>query len=44
MDFSKTCLGIELGSARIKGVLIDETHQVIASGSYGWERKLENGV
>ena len=44
MDFSKTILGIELGSTRIKGVLIDENHQVIASGSYGWENKLENGV
>ena len=44
MDFSTTILGIELGSTRIKGVLIDENHQVIASGSYGWENKLENGV
>ena len=44
MDFSKTILGIELGSTRIKGVLIDENHQVIASGSHGWENKLENGV
>ena len=44
MDFSKTILGIELGSTRIKGVLIDETHQVIATGSHGWENKLENGV
>ena len=33
MDFTKTCLGIELGSTRIKGVLIDENHNVIASGS-----------
>ena len=44
MDFSTTILGIELGSTRIKGVLIDENHQVIASGSHGWENKLENGV
>ena len=44
MDFSTTILGIELGSTRIKGVLIDESHNVIASGSYGWENKLENGV
>ena len=44
MDFSTCVLGIELGSTRIKGVLIDETHNVIASGSYGWENKLENGV
>ena len=44
MDFSKTILGIELGSTRIKGVLIDENHDVIASGSHGWENDLENGV
>ena len=44
MDFSKTILGIELGSTRIKGVLIDENHNVIASGSHGWENDLENGV
>ena len=44
MDFTKSVLGIELGSTRIKGVLIDENHNVIASGSHGWENKLENGV
>ena len=44
MDFSKTILGIELGSTRIKGVLIDENHQVIASGSHGWENDLTDGV
>ena len=44
MDLQKTVLGIELGSTRIKGVLIDENHQVIASGSYSWENRLEDGV
>ena len=44
MDFTKTCLGIELGSTRIKGVLIDENHNVIASGSHGWENSLVDGV
>ncbi len=44
MDLQKTILGIELGSTRIKAVLIDENHQPIASGSYAWENKLENGV
>ena len=44
MDFTKTILGLELGSTRIKAVLIDENHQVIASGSHGWENRLENGV
>ena len=44
MNFSACVLGIELGSTRIKGVLIDESHNVIASGSYGWENSLVNGV
>ena len=44
MDFSTCILGIELGSTRIKGVLIDENHQVIASGSHGWENDLTDGV
>ncbi|MGX7163928.1 xylulokinase [Enterococcus massiliensis] len=40
----KTALGIELGSTRIKAVLIDETFQPIASGSFEWENQLENGI
>ncbi len=41
---SRTALGIELGSTRIKSVLIGEDHRPIASGSYDWENKLENGI
>jgi len=44
IDLQKTILGIELGSTRIKGVLIDENHNPIASGSFAWENELENGV
>ena len=40
----KTILGIELGSTRIKAVLIGEDHKPIASGSYDWENRYENGV
>ena len=40
----KTVLGIELGSTRVKAVLIDEEHRPIASGSYAWENRYENGV
>ncbi len=40
----KTVLGIELGSTRIKGVLVDEHHTVLATGSFSWENKLENEV
>lgn len=32
-----TFLGIELGSTRIKAVLIDSHHTPVASGSYAWE-------
>lgn len=44
MDLQNAILGIELGSTRIKGVLIDENHNVIASGSHAWENNLEDGV
>src|SRR3954449_9876167 len=37
-------LGVEFGSTRIKAVLIDEDHKPVASGSYEWENRLENGV
>ena len=40
----KTSLGIELGSTRIKGILVDENNEVIASGGYSWENRLENGI
>ena len=36
-------LGLELGSTRIKAVLIDNDHQVVATGSYGWENRYEGG-
>ncbi|AIM25087.1 ribulokinase [Melissococcus plutonius] len=39
----KTSLGIELGSTRIKAVLIDSQHEPIATGSFEWENQLENG-
>ena len=44
MDLKKTSLGIELGSTRIKAVLIDENFLPIASGDYEWENQLVNGV
>ena len=44
MELQNAILGIELGSTRIKGVLIDEDHQPIASGSYAWENDLVDGV
>ncbi len=43
-NLQKMVLGLELGSTRIKAVLIDENHNPVASGSHSWENKLENGV
>ncbi len=40
----KKFLGIELGSTRIKAVLIDEGATVIAQGSHEWENILVNGL
>lgn len=39
----ETSLGIELGSTRIKAVLIDKQFKVLATGSYEWISKLEDG-
>ena len=44
IDLEKTVLGIELGSTRIKAVLIDEKHIPIAQGDYEWENQFVNGV
>ena len=44
MELKNTVLGIELGSTRIKAVLIDEHHLPIASGDFEWENQLVNGV
>jgi len=40
----KTALGIELGSTRIKAVLIDESFTPIAAGSCDWENRLDDGI
>ena len=40
----RCCLGIELGSTRIKAVLIGPDHAPVASGDHGWENRLEDGV
>ena len=40
----ETVLGIELGSTRIKAVLIDADKTPIASGSYEWENKYEDHI
>jgi sugar (pentulose or hexulose) kinase len=44
IESGKTALGIEFGSTRIKAVLIGEDHTPIASGSYEWENRYEDGI
>ena len=44
MNLKKCVIGIELGSTRIKAVLIDEKHLPAAQGDYEWENQLVNGV
>ena len=43
IENGKTVLGLEFGSTRIKAVLVDESHNPIASGDHEWENRLENG-
>ena len=44
IENKKAVLGIELGSTRIKAVLIDEENNPIASGNFDWENSFENGI
>jgi sugar (pentulose or hexulose) kinase len=44
IESGKTTIGIELGSTRIKAVLLDEDKGPIASGSYDWENRIENDI
>lgn len=44
MNLQDMVLGIELGSTRIKAVLIDKDHNCVASGSFSWQNQLTDGV
>ncbi len=44
IENGRTILGIELGSTRIKAILIDEAHSPIVAGGYDWENQYENGI
>ena len=39
----RAVLGIEFGSTRIKAVLIGNSHEPLAQGSYEWENRYEGG-
>ena len=44
IEAGKASLGIELGSTRIKAVLIDDKANPIAMGSHEWENQLVDGI
>ena len=44
IEAGKAVVGIELGSTRIKAVMIDENHQPVATGSYDWENRLDGHI
>ena len=44
IESGKTALGIEFGSTRIKGVLIDYDGNVLATGEYEWENSFVNEI
>jgi len=44
IERGETILGIELGSTRIKAVLIDSHNEPIAQGGHTWENRLVDGV
>ncbi|MBQ8432168.1 MAG: ATPase [Clostridia bacterium] len=44
IDAGQATLGIELGSTRIKSVLIDQNGTLLFCGSYTWENRWEKGI
>lgn len=44
IESANTALGIELGSTRIKAVLVTDDYQVVASGDFVWENELRNNI
>lgn len=44
IEAGRTALGIELGSTRIKAVLIGPDHAPVATGSHDWENQFANRI
>ena len=44
IETGKAILGLELGSTRIKAVLIDQENKPIAQGNHTWENQLVDGL
>ena len=44
IEDGKAVLGLEFGSTRIKAVLVDESHSVVAMGTWDWENSLADNI
>lgn len=44
IENGRTALGIEFGSTRIKAVLTDMNHEVLATGNHDWENRLVDNI
>mgnify|MGYP004656553457 CR=1 FL=1 len=44
IEEGKTALGIELGSTRIKAVLVDKDNNPVALGEHPWENSFKDGI
>lgn len=44
IESGEIALGIELGSTRIKGILVDNNFNIVAQGDYLWENSLVDGI
>lgn len=44
IERGRVALGIELGSTRIKAVLVGEDHRPIAAGNCEWENRYQHGI
>lgn len=44
IESGQACLGIELGSTRIKSVLIDTSGNILAKGGFEWENHFVDGI
>lgn len=44
IEIGDTALGMEFGSTRIKAILLNREHQILAAGTYEWENRLVNGI
>ena len=44
MELKNTVIGIELGSTRIKAVLMGKDHKVLSQGAFTWENSFVDGI